>query len=54
LALWAGTPAQALHTKSYVSNTGSDFNNCSDATVNACATFAGAIPKTAPAARSPS
>ena len=46
LALLAGTPAQALNTKSFVSNTGSDVNNCSDVTINACATFAHALTQT--------
>ena len=39
-------PALALLNKSYVSNTGSNANSCADA-LNACATFAGALAKTA-------
>src|SRR5262249_23776503 len=39
LALWPSTPAQAAtFTKTYVSNTGSDVNDCSSV-ATACATF---------------
>src|SRR5262249_38960350 len=38
LTLLAGTPAQATNTKSYVSNTGSDANDCSSVAL-ACASL---------------
>ena len=47
MALLQGTPAHALNTKSFVSNVGNNQSSCSNA-LNACATFAGALAKTAP------
>ena len=47
LGLLPSTPAEALNIKSYVAGTGSDANNCSTIPL-ACATFQGALNKTAP------
>jgi len=47
LALLQGTPAQALNTKSYVSNTGSDANDCSSVAL-ACAGLQHAHDQTSP------
>jgi hypothetical protein len=45
----AANPAQAVGSNqvSYVSNTGSDTNGCTNPTTDACATFSGALAKTA-------
>jgi len=47
LACLQGTPALALNNKSFVSDAGNDLSSCLNA-LNACATFAGALAKTAP------
>jgi len=47
LAFLPGSPAQAFNKKSFVSNSGNDQSSCVNA-LNACATFAGALAKTAP------
>jgi len=47
LALLPGTPAEALNSKSFVSGTGSNVNNCASV-ASACATFAHAVAMTAP------
>src|SRR5262249_30048808 len=45
LAFLAGTPAQALNTHSFISNTGNDASSCLNAP-NACGSIAGALAKT--------
>jgi len=50
-AVWVllhAVPAEALNIKSYVSSSGVDSNTCADPGFNACATFQGALAKTAP------